>query len=303
VAAVGGWIGYSALGINHRAPLGDALSAERRTFASGRTGVVSYYVDRSAGGRPLVLFHSINAAASAYEMRPLFDYYRSQRSVYAPDLPGFGFSERSPRSYSPTLYVDTILDFMQTQVRNGPADVIALSLSCEFVARAAFEEAEWFRSLTLISPTGLGKGQSFRTSQLYNILAFPLWSQALYDLIVTPGSLRYFLKQSFEGRVDRGLLDYAYAASHQPGARYAPILFLGGALFSQDIYEKAYSQLDLPVLALYDKDPYARFDRLPEILEQRKNWQAVRVTPTRGMPQWEQRARTVEALDAFWKAV
>src|SRR5258707_11557150 len=94
LGAVGGWIGYSALRVNHRLPLPEAIAGQRHTFISPRAGMMSYYADRSGGGRPLVLIHSINAAASAYEMQPLFLHYRSKRSVYALDLPGFGFSDR-----------------------------------------------------------------------------------------------------------------------------------------------------------------------------------------------------------------
>src|SRR4051812_14035744 len=68
-AALGGWISYSALRINHRQSLPPAIDAERRTFISPNAGMLSYYVDRSAVGRPLVLIHSINAAGSAYEMK------------------------------------------------------------------------------------------------------------------------------------------------------------------------------------------------------------------------------------------
>src|SRR5947207_8832310 len=86
-AAVGGWMSYSALRINHRHDMPPAIDAERRTFISPQAGMLSYYVDRKAVGRPLVLIHSINAAASAYEMKPIFDHYRGQRPVYALDLP------------------------------------------------------------------------------------------------------------------------------------------------------------------------------------------------------------------------
>ena len=83
LAAVGGWIGYSALRINHQQPLRPATDAERRTFNSPAAGTLSYYVDRRASGRPLVLIHSVNAGASSYEMMPIFEHYRNRRPVYA----------------------------------------------------------------------------------------------------------------------------------------------------------------------------------------------------------------------------
>ena len=88
LAAVGGWIAYSALLVDHRRPLPEALAAPRRRFASPTAGMLSYYAAREAAGRPLVLIHSVNAAASAYETRPLFDRYRERRPVYALDLTG-----------------------------------------------------------------------------------------------------------------------------------------------------------------------------------------------------------------------
>src|SRR5262249_59175710 len=72
IATVGGWIGYSALRVNHKYPLKHAMEGERRTFVSQDAGTISYYVDRKKAGRPLVLVHSLDVAASAYEMRPLF---------------------------------------------------------------------------------------------------------------------------------------------------------------------------------------------------------------------------------------
>src|SRR5262245_20250941 len=207
VAAVGGWIGYSALKINHQQPLRPATDAERRTFASPAGGMLSYYVDKRGSGRPLVLIHSVNAGASSYEMMPIFDHYRAYRPVYALDLPGFGFSERSRRTYSPRLYSDAISDFLQSQVKES-ADVAALSLGSEFAARAAKDRPDLFHSLALISPSGFSDSSAGRGSQaasrsdrFYRLFSVPLWSHAFYDLLVTPPALKYFLKQSFEGKV------------------------------------------------------------------------------------------------------
>jgi hypothetical protein len=122
----------------------------------------------------------------------------------------------------------------------------------------------------------------------------------LYDLLVTPPSLRYFLQLNFRGDVDRGLLDYAYATTHQLGARWAPFAFVSGKLFSFDIRETVYEKLTLPVLVLYDRDPNIRFDTLPQVLA-RPNWQDGRIAGTLGLPHWEQMPATAGALDSFWQ--
>ncbi len=298
-----GWIAYSNLAIDHAVPLPRAIDSETKLFLGETSGALTYYFDRRASGRPLVLLHSINAAGSSYEMRPLFEYFRISRPVYALDLPGFGLSERPDRVYSPQLYTDAILDFLQTQV-GEPADVIALSLSAEFAARAALAEPERFHSLAMISPTGFtarparANGTSAR---LHRLFAFPLWAQAFYDLIATQPSIHYFLAQSFVGPVDPGLERYAYATSHQPGARYAPLYFVSGALFTPEVRDDVYAALKSPVIVLYDRDPFVRFDTLPDFLREHTNWRAVRITPSRGLPQFERLVDVVMTLDDSWR--
>jgi pimeloyl-ACP methyl ester carboxylesterase len=313
-AAIGGWIGYSALGVNHQESLPPATMAERRTFISPTAGMVSYYADRKVAGRPLVLIHSINAAASAYEMMPIFEHYQGHRPVYVLDLPGFGFSDRSNRVYSPRVYTNTIIDFLQTQVRDiqdSGADVVALSLGSEFAASAAKERPDLFHSLTMISPSGFTdrrkKIASQQASQIglsalaYRLFSFPLWGQAFYDLLATRPSINFFLKKSFEGPVDPGLAEYGYATAHQPGARYAPLYFVSGKLFTPNIRERVYELLTLPVLVIYDRDNFVRFDTLPGMVERHPNWHAVRIAPTKGLPQFEKMSEMAQALDNFWQ--
>lgn len=308
-----GWLTYSRLLINHKHPLPLALNAERRTFASRAGGVLSYYSsrpDNAANKHPLVLVHSINAAASAYEMRPIFDHYRGTRPIYALDLPGFGFSERSDRRYTPHTFSEAIADLLRTQVKDEqPVDMIALSLGCEFAASVALAMPERVRSLTLISPTGLSEQRANSVQQaqvrgssdlLYRTFAFPLWSQALYDLLTIRASIRYFLKQSFEGLPDEGLITYAYATAHRQGARYAPLHFISGKLFSPDILERVYSQLHLPTLVIYDQDAFTGFSALPDLMAKNACWQAARIVPTRGLPHFERMAEVAAALDRFW---
>jgi pimeloyl-ACP methyl ester carboxylesterase len=115
-----------------------------------------------AGLPPLLLVHSMNAAGSVAEMAPLFQHYRRDRTVYALDLPGFGFSDRSERTYSPRLMTDALLAVFahMRDIHGVPAvDVVGLSLSSEFVARAQSERPDWVRRVALISPTGFSRSK------------------------------------------------------------------------------------------------------------------------------------------------
>lgn len=230
-----------------------ALDAERVEF-SGRAGRQSYYV--AGTGKPLLLLHSINAAACAFEMRPIFEYYRTTRKVFAPDLPGFGFSDRSDRDYCVRLYTDAVLDMLDQIDDDTPIDAVALSLSSEFLARAANESSMQFRSLGFITPTGFNKGaDQLRAPEgatrevkwLYKALSVPLWRRKLFQLLVKPSVIRYFLKRTSGSEYfDTALASYCHTSAHQPGAEFAPLAFLSARLFSKDI-RRVYEQLSMPV--------------------------------------------------------
>jgi pimeloyl-ACP methyl ester carboxylesterase len=302
-AAAIGWIGYSALAIDHRRRLRSAIDAPINTFRTRNAGALSYYVDRGGEGTPIVLLHSINAAASSYEMRPLFEHFRGKRPVYALDLPGFGFSDRQTREYSPLLYARVIAEFLESEV-GAKADVIALSLTGEFAARAAVERPDRFRSLALISPTGFSAGAARRENDaVYHTMAFPLWSQAFYDLMVSPPAIQYFLNKHFEGTADRALAEYSYDTAHRPNARVAALQFISGKLFTPDVYSRVYEKLGVPSLVLYDRDPYVTFERVGEISRTNPNWRSERIAGTRGLPHFERLEATTQALERFWEGV
>jgi pimeloyl-ACP methyl ester carboxylesterase len=307
------WIAYSRRVVDHGLPLPNALPAERRSVIAPRSGQLSYYADAQAAGRPLLLIHSINAAASAYEMRPLFEQFRGSRPVIALDLPGFGFSERSERAYSPELYKHAILEALDVTAGGAPVDAVALSLGCEFLALAALAEPQRFHSLAFISPSGLrerGRGRPTQqandagaSQSVHRALSFPLWGQAVFDLIATRKSIGFFLSQSFTGPVDPGLAEYAYLTSHQWGAHHAPLHFVSGLLFTQDVATRAYEQLSVPALVLRDRDAFTSFELLPRVLQRNPRWQEQPIKPTLGLPQFEKPRETAQALEAFWRGL
>ena len=283
------------------------VSGERRE-TNGRAGRIAYYV--AGEGAPLLLVHSINAAASAYEVHPIFEHAKRHRRAYAVDLPGFGGSDRSARSYDVRLFVDAIhdmVDVIAADAGRQPIDALAVSLSAEFLARAAIERPERFRSLALVTPTGFDRradqlrepaGSTREMAWLHGLLTVPLWSQALFDLLVSRRSIRFFLRKTFgSNQVDEGLSNYAYLTAHQPGAKNAPYAFVSGRLFSTDI-RTLYERLTLPVwLAHGTRGDFQDFSGAGWI-RSRGNW-TEQSFDAGALPHFEQTAAFLEAYDQF----
>jgi pimeloyl-ACP methyl ester carboxylesterase len=295
-----------------RNALTPALDAPRREI-HGRSGRLSFYAGGT--GEPLLLVHSINAAGSAYEVKPIFERLTGSRRVYAVDLPGFGFSDRSKRDYRPRLYTDAIHDMLGAIAKDGngdaPIDALAISLGSEFLARAAVERPDRFRSLTLVTPTGFSKGsqrlhgprgETREIPGLHGFFTFPLWSQAIYSMLVSKPSIRYFLRKTFgSDNYDEGLAAYDYLTSHQPGAKNAPYAFVSGRLFSSDI-RTVYEQLTLPIWMPHaTKGDFADFSEAGWT-SARPNW---RVTPydTGALPHFERPEQFMRDFSEFLATV
>ncbi len=307
-------------------PLAPALDATWRMLTPPGVGALRCYEDEAPAdtpdGPPLVLLHSINAGASAYEVRPLFARYRGRRAVLAPDLPGFGGSDRTDRAYTPALYAAAITAVLDDAARGrGPVDVVALSLTSEFAAQVAVDRPDLVRSLVLLSPTGFRAPRDGRapdprdrdsrgrapgavggSARVYRALTVRLWAQALYAGIASRRSVRFFLRKFFVGPIDEGLAEYAYRTAHQPGARHAPLTFLSGRLRTVGVREAVYHRVTAPALVLYDADPFSRFEQLPDTCARHANWRAARIAPTRGLPHWERLDDVARTLEAWWAA-
>ncbi len=98
-------------------------------------------------------------------------------------------------------------------------------------------------------------------------------------------------------------VDYAYATSHQPGARFAPVYFLSTQLFTFDILPTVYAKLNTPTLVLYDDDPNVTFENLSGFVASQTNWHAERLAPSRGLPHWEMLGQVTAVLDNFRRPI
>ncbi|MBA4286315.1 MAG: alpha/beta hydrolase [Xanthomonadaceae bacterium] len=259
--------------------------------------------------RPLLLIHSVNAAGSAYEVRPIYQHAQATRPVYAIDLPGFGLSERSDRAYTPRLMTDAVLAAVaEIRRRHGGVaiDALGLSLSSEFLARAAVEQPDAFARLALVSPTGFSGNKQRRGAPgstrgqawLYRSLSWSVWDDGIYRLLTRPGTIRYFLERTWGGKqIDEGLWAYDVITTQQPGAKFAPLHFVSANLFAADI-NTLYDGLTVPVWMSHGiRGDFVDY-RGKAWYADRPNWTFTEF-PTGALPQFEVPDAFFAALDRF----
>ncbi len=232
-------------------PLESALPGEARLYR-WRSGHVFYKVLGTPANSPLVLLHSPGIGASAHEMRHIMAKLAQQYHVYAPDLPGFGLSDRLNIDYTVETYTDFCHDFLtevvqiaQTaRIAQHPATLLASGISCTYAVEVAHNFPDICERLVLISPIALsGTRQVPRAFSL--LLRLPVFGLSLYTLCSTRSALRWLRTQrnpqyqekqekqrGKTGQTEQAKADveYLYAATHRFGAEHAPLALWSGKL-------------------------------------------------------------------------
>jgi hypothetical protein len=195
--------------------------------------------------------------------------------------------------------------------RCGPAPVhaLALSLACEFLARAAVEQPAHFRSLALVSPTGFMGHKAWRGPPgstrglpwLHRAFTGPGWGGAIFRGLTRPGVIRYFLQRTWGGKnIDEDLWRYDVLTTREPGAEHAPLHFLSAGLFSADIHS-VYEQITQPVWVSHGvRGDFTDYRGLA-IVAGRPNWQ-VTVLQTGALPHFEPASGFLPLFDGWLQA-
>lgn len=275
-----------------RQSLPHVLSGQRQEIHDPVAGLVSYYVDGPPSGNlaagagdlpPILLLHSINAAPSAHEVKPLFDAFKKKRRTYAIDLPGYGHSDNSDRTYDQRLMVDAVHAVVARICQDNQCaaiDALAVSLSCEFLAKVALEAPNSIRSLALVSPTGFARNAPSQGPPeadcgrpgVYRVVSLPLLGRALFGLLTIAPSIRFFLQKTWGSKqIDEEMFRTSRQVSRYRGAHRAPLHFISGFLFSADIMP-TYKALLQPVWLSHGlRGDFTDYSRT-EAIANKSNW-------------------------------
>lgn len=250
-AAVGGVGVLAATNRTLRAdPLGPPLGREPETYR-WRGFDIAYTEAGDDTDPDLLLLHGPNAAGSSHEFRYVVDDLADEFHVLAPDLPGFGRSDRPPLVYSGSLYTTFVEEFAQELTDD--ATCVASSLAGAYSAKAAGEVD--FSELLLVCPTATTMAE--RRAWLRTAVRSPILGEAIFNAAVSTPAIRYFLHDhafADPSRVTDDWVEFDWATAHQPGARYAPASFFSGYLDLDVDLASVLADLDESVTLVWGRD-------------------------------------------------
>lgn len=278
-------------------------------YVSWREAHYAYY-SRAGQGRPVVFVHSINAVASAHEMRPLVRQFQREtgRPLYALEWLGFGHSDRPDTAYTPELLEGQLEHFL-SRVVHAPdgVDLVGLSLGATYAAEVARRRPDLVRSLIAIEPSGLGD-EPGKIGQAWARLLFTLpgVQRAFYERLTTPDSLYEFARENLftdDFGVPEEYVDYGVETARIEGAARPLDDFLKGRLQPAGARE-SFLRLRQPMLILFGTVMRRRMEsyrELPEIGE--RPGVEIATLPTGALPHWERPGDVMERVSGFLERI
>jgi len=247
-----GTVAAAVRGLRYDEELEPALVGEEDTYR-WRGMDVAYTEAGDPDDLDLVLLHGINAAGSSGEWREVFGDLTADYHVIAPDLPGFGRSDRPPLRYSAALYEDFVHDFLQSF--DDPT-VVGSSLSAAYAARAAEHGNVDVSRFVLICPTTTA-GPEPPKGPARELLRSPVVGEGLFRLLTSKPAIRYF--NADHGYYDPTNIteewtDHEWQTTHVEGARFAFASFIAGFLNSGIDLGETLADLDVPTTIVWGRE-------------------------------------------------
>lgn len=235
-----GLVGAVALAVRYglrrsqREPIPDDISPSifARRVASTLHGEMVYHI--SGSGTPVVFLHGIYLGASSYEWSKVYPHFTMGHEVIAPDLVGFGESERPSATMDATDYAESIAEFLLETCNGRKPIIVASGLTAGIALLMASRHPERIEQLIVLLPTGLKESGKWRAVGIQALVGLPGLNKFVYGKYLSRAPfIRGWLSKFALGdaaKVNEEMVRALTTCAQQSGAEHAIFGFLRGRL-------------------------------------------------------------------------
>ncbi len=193
-----------------------ALRTEQCTVAPSDHDPVSVSYRVAGDGPPVVLLHGIGLDASHVSWADVFPELAEEFTVYAPDLPGHGESDKPRADYS-TRYYEAVVSGLLEEIDIAEASLVGVSMGGAVALSHALNGGTPER-LVLVNSYGLTDDAAWR-APLSVALRSPLGGPMMSSIAKTKPAVRSILAATTAGTgVDEDLVEDVYQNTRGRGA-------------------------------------------------------------------------------------
>lgn len=215
----------------------------------------------------MLLLPALSSISTRREMWPLQERLSSHYRTVSVDWPGFGDQPRPAMDWTPATYA-AFLDYFLDVVAPSPYAIIAAGHAATYALARARARAGSLGRLVLLAPTWRGpfptmmNGRRPFFDRLCTVVDLPVLGPLLYKLNVNRIVVRFMAAghvYTDPAWLSGERLREKLAVTRAPGARYASIRFVTGALDPVETSEQFLAlarQAAIPMLTVYgDQTP------------------------------------------------
>lgn len=192
-------------------------------FTNVNGSVIRYLEDGPSDCKTLILLHGIGASAERWSrvIPTLSRHYR----VIAPDIIGFGYSDKPVVEYTMDFFIDFFESFLDN-LGISEASIIGSSLGGHIATEFAIRFPHMVEKLVLVSPAGMMR-KSTPTLDRYIMAALYPEYQRVYEvfseMVYDSNTINQETLMDFVNRMNLPNAKYAFMSTLS-GIRYAPRL-------------------------------------------------------------------------------
>ncbi len=274
-------------------PLGPPLERETGTYR-WRGMDISFTEAGDPEDPDLLLLHGIHPGASSREFNRIIERLATNYHVLAPDLPGFGRSDRPPVTYTAALYA-SFIEELSAEMTDQPT-VIASGLTSAYVLDVAGSID--LDRLVLICPYGTTQRDGSR--QADRLVRLPVIGPALTNALTSRMGLRATVTDKLvydPAALSEHDIEFLWQATHQPGARFPIASLFGGRLdVNVDLGAKL-AALDVETTVVWGRELHWPPLEAGRVLAETGNVKLVVIDRARLLPHLEQAGPFLEVLE------
>lgn len=230
-----GVLGALALALRHRQrrdqgripdQISPAIFSTR--VAATSQGEIVYHICGS--GTPIVFLHGFFLGASSYEWSKVYAQFALRHEVIAPDLVGFGESERPAEALDALDHVESLVGLLHEVVGTRPVTLVASGAGANVALLLAARHPELTARLELFLPSSLQDEAKIRTMGLIGKSRIPGITRLVYRRhLAQPSFIRGWLSRSGFAdpqKITDETVDVLSTCAQQYGAEHAIFSFL-----------------------------------------------------------------------------